>query len=571
MGQSALPLFKALRAFIPRCTIGTAPPDVAAAMRLSALTGGLTAAAWSRVLTELVDSGLLAFQFNKLRELRAALRGLAITNPANLALLAADWLVIEPFNTPAVAGGAAAPGRGRGRGRARGAANPAPAIPAIPGPASLRFLDLASLSRLENPQAPCPLEAWALLAGVLGPCSRRAIRADQLSFVFTSAELIKGNLSRYLGFSAAAPASDGALAVQLGAFLTTTFHNMTDLFFSDDAGVMHLQREALAAFRLYFGNAEERAAIMADRIHFVDDRAPTLTRFIIRTASSNQEAFQNQNRLADRLGLGTAPFAQRVPALESECLQRLALFTAAAQAPNADSTSITSAVIADVTAIVGQGGGGAAGAANAASSSGGAADGASFGSLREDQLQLCFVQQSFRACVEQVAACDSLTAAGRRDMIEAAFLSSCSIVGRLLLEGNEALARRHPVLSQLAAVRSDLGLYFGHILALNRSTGLVPERARKFSWATPLGEPSKLMKQWANCNPHLMDLYNGERGIYALKGMLSNKFQQLKGVNVLDFWCIPAALEDWREGFEDELVDADLQVHAKRDGTKQAW
>ena len=68
MGQSALPLFKALRVFISRCTIGTAPLDVTAAMRLSVLTGGLTAAAWSRVLTELVSSGLLAFHFEKLRE-----------------------------------------------------------------------------------------------------------------------------------------------------------------------------------------------------------------------------------------------------------------------------------------------------------------------------------------------------------------------------------------------------------------------------------------------------------------------------------------------------------------------
>ena len=100
--MSSIPAYVLLRHFIGRCTIGGLPADLAAAQVRSVLTGSLTGAAWGRVLTEYVASGLLNMQFTKRRELLIAVKDLQINNPGNLALLAADWLAVEAFDTPAV-------------------------------------------------------------------------------------------------------------------------------------------------------------------------------------------------------------------------------------------------------------------------------------------------------------------------------------------------------------------------------------------------------------------------------------------------------------------------------------
>jgi len=355
---SSISSYVLLRHFAVRCSIGGLPADLAAANAHSVLTGALTGAAWSRILTEYVASGLLTMHFTKRRELLTAVKALQVNTPGNLALLAGDWLAaIEPFDTPPVVGAAA------GRGRGRGAAAAVVAVPLIPGPAALKFVDLASVARLWDPSAHCPLEAFCILAGMLGPCSTRAIRMDAMSFVVTSAEILRANLTKFLGFGAAG-ASDGALAAQLGPFVITVMDNLTDLFAATDAGEFHLQREALAAFRFYFSSAEERSAVISDRIGFIDDRAPNLARFIIATAETHNVAYVNVCQLSDRFGLSAAPFVQRIAPLETACTFRIALFAAASQAPNANSTSITAAVLADLAAIAGPNG--------AASSSSGA-------------------------------------------------------------------------------------------------------------------------------------------------------------------------------------------------------
>ena len=174
--MSSIPAYVLLRHFIVRCTIGGLPADLAAAQLRSVLTGSLTGAAWGRILTEYVASGLLNFQFTKRRELLVAVKAVQINTPNNLAILAADWLAIETFDTPAVP---AVPG-GRGRGRGRGAVAAVAAVPVVLGPPNLKFIDLASVSRLLDPLASSPLEAFGILAGMLGPCSTRAVRLDQL-------------------------------------------------------------------------------------------------------------------------------------------------------------------------------------------------------------------------------------------------------------------------------------------------------------------------------------------------------------------------------------------------------
>jgi hypothetical protein len=69
---------------------------------------GLTAAAWERILGELVASGLLLATFASLAELRDAIDALTISTPANLIISPGDLQLGEPFAAPAPAVGGVA-------------------------------------------------------------------------------------------------------------------------------------------------------------------------------------------------------------------------------------------------------------------------------------------------------------------------------------------------------------------------------------------------------------------------------------------------------------------------------
>ena len=165
--RASLPQFVAIRIWILRNAFGPNPADANMARQCSVLTIAFSAAAWSRWLTELAASGLLAkAPFARLRDSDTAMASITLANPTQLDILAADYLVVEPFDIPGVAAIAAVPARGRGRGRGRGRAA-VPAVPPAPGPAELRFLDLCKLDKLEDQGQACPMSSLARLCGML--------------------------------------------------------------------------------------------------------------------------------------------------------------------------------------------------------------------------------------------------------------------------------------------------------------------------------------------------------------------------------------------------------------------
>ena len=206
---------------------------------------GITTAAWSRVLTALRDSGLLAASFNSKRSLARAIKTLTIANAADLVIEDADLDLGEPFDTPAVAavparaaaGRPAAARAGRGRGRADRGGVPPPAaaavaaIPAVPGPVELEFLALASVTRLEECGEEEPCRVLAFLLGLLGGCATRASRIPQLAMVQTSAALLESNL---LVFTGSSPAATAAFkAVHLHKFLAAALNSMPEALRTD--------------------------------------------------------------------------------------------------------------------------------------------------------------------------------------------------------------------------------------------------------------------------------------------------------------------------------------------------
>ena len=83
--QAALPQFIAIRTFLWRNSVGASAADKAAAATRSPITISFLAAAWSRWLTELVASGLLAnAPFVRIRDSDSALSALTFNAPAQM-------------------------------------------------------------------------------------------------------------------------------------------------------------------------------------------------------------------------------------------------------------------------------------------------------------------------------------------------------------------------------------------------------------------------------------------------------------------------------------------------------
>lgn len=283
-GTASIPQYVAIRAFAARLTLGDNPANNAAAAQYSPVVIALDPAAWSRILSELRDSELFDYgPFARLRDLDAAIDGLMIQNPVNLVLLPADYLPgLETFDIPAVAAVAAIPGRGRGRGRAGGRGVPAvPAVLAVPGPPELQFLNMTSLLKFFEIANGNPMHAFTRLVGALGPCGTRAIRADVLSQVQTVASTIRPQIAKAGGFTLTAnPAAqlreDAVLASTLGKYVSNAYESLTPTLALDVASVGGFQSEMQDAFIFLTGTDENKSAVLARRLTFIDDRFPPL-------------------------------------------------------------------------------------------------------------------------------------------------------------------------------------------------------------------------------------------------------------------------------------------------------
>ena len=94
--RASVPQFVAIRIWILRSAFGPNPADANMARQCSVLTIAFSAAAWSRWLTELAASGLLAnAPFARLRDSDTAMASITLANPTQLDILAADYLAVD--------------------------------------------------------------------------------------------------------------------------------------------------------------------------------------------------------------------------------------------------------------------------------------------------------------------------------------------------------------------------------------------------------------------------------------------------------------------------------------------
>jgi hypothetical protein len=217
---------QAWAAFMPKSSFEPLGPGQA--QWPSVLQLALTGQAWSRILSELADSGLgdQLDGSSSIAALHAALSSLAINSPDNLLVGAADILpATDSFDVPAipgrpgVAGAAAVRGQGRGRGRpARVAVAAVAPVPMVRGPPEMRYLSITSAADLQVDGAPLPLAALCRLMGWLGRCFCRGERSRETSPAKAVAGMIRSGISRMYGVDRN---DDGALSLNLLDFLTS--------------------------------------------------------------------------------------------------------------------------------------------------------------------------------------------------------------------------------------------------------------------------------------------------------------------------------------------------------------
>lgn len=271
--RAGLDLFKAVRAFIGRCSLSVQPADQALFQHTSFLRFDLTDDAWNRILREYVDSELpQLLQDGGVRSLSGfddTVSKLELANPDNLSLTGPDLLLRDPFDA------AVAPiPAGRGRGGGRGAAGPArgaglqaapPNVGMVNGPVELTFFNLCTLSLLEDKTSPTsPLLPLARLSGMLGPFSTHEKRRDAISTIQLTGALIRQQLTNRFGCAA-----DGAMAVNLKDFILDTY--LPSVFAASQASEEELRREARDSCT-YRRSSQGRTDVEISRIPYLKFR-----------------------------------------------------------------------------------------------------------------------------------------------------------------------------------------------------------------------------------------------------------------------------------------------------------
>lgn len=267
----SIPHSRAAKAFLRRCSVSANPVDAQALAAVNCFTFFLTAAAWSRVLDELVNANLLlGAPFLAWPSFLESLESLQLNNLGALAIAAGDLDLGESFDTPANPGQPAVAARPARRGQQAAPAVPAvPAQPMIPGPANLNFLSLYTMDMAMLPASNSPMSVWVDLLGALNPGRTRASRDAPLALLSTSAVMMNHAVTLKLLGSAGGAASDALVAVNLTDMLTEMRLPRCLLPLTlNDAEIRAELRDSLRSAR----SDNERLAVEISRIQYTSLR-----------------------------------------------------------------------------------------------------------------------------------------------------------------------------------------------------------------------------------------------------------------------------------------------------------
>ena len=167
------------------------------------------------------------------------------------------------------------------------------------------------------------------------------------------------------------------------------------------------------------------------------------------------------------------------------------------------------------------------------------------GALRDDAIQAALATARFRHCALSLASLDLETDEGRRGAFDAAFSSGSALIVRVLAHGSAQLARRHPLLAQLHELRGELYSYFNHCQVVDRSTGEVSTRARKWSWTEEDNSDDTQLNLFLKQRYAAMDWVNPPLGALGWRAVFTG--QRRASVDQRDHYVIVSILEEVRD------------------------
>ena len=242
------------KAFLSRSAPAPGAAARHAASTASVLEFILGEAAWTRILSEIVASGMGdaldeagAVTFTDFLTVFATT---VFPSPDQLQLDANDYELSESFDIPAQPGRA---GRGRGRGGAIAA------VPAVHGPDILRPLSLCSLLRFYESNA---VPQFFDLFAALGPCTTRAQRLLEAS----SLHALAGHLNSILASPSFGAATDGSRSMAMPSLLRRSV--LPPHLRCHGTEALELFEEQRDALTFHLGDSE-RAAVTAARLDFL--------------------------------------------------------------------------------------------------------------------------------------------------------------------------------------------------------------------------------------------------------------------------------------------------------------
>ena len=169
---AGLSTFQLLWAFGSRLRTAPAPAVVGAVRGASAFTLRISAAAWGRVLDELVLAGVFSGgPIDNYEELQLLIESAVFPTPANVYISNADLALGQPFTLP------------NGNGAA--------AVNARAMLAQVRYLSLATVALLEDASTSTPWKAVVTVCVCVGGCLTSASRVDETSHMQDFAALFR--------------------------------------------------------------------------------------------------------------------------------------------------------------------------------------------------------------------------------------------------------------------------------------------------------------------------------------------------------------------------------------------
>lgn len=256
---------------ISACTFDLSDGDVLRSLRGANLVEHLLSlASCSSVLHELHDARIFNTTYESEAEFVNAVQGSPLVNKAAL-LFSPTWIELsDPFDSPAVAGTAAAAAR-----RSAPAARAVPAAPARPGPVELKFLQLTTwasvlseASRLLHSQES---RALARTVSLLSHRMRDAARRDDTSELRSVSSTLATYVSAWAGLGK--DATPPQLARHTAPYLVNCMSIMPVDLAGPGGTAVSCEAELRDGHTLLRGRESEAATMLWTRIHCNLNRA----------------------------------------------------------------------------------------------------------------------------------------------------------------------------------------------------------------------------------------------------------------------------------------------------------